>query len=108
MMFNIALFSEYKFTTVNTPYIFTINQPIAPHIYPFKGKIDLTFKPKSNFGFHKTYSLAHGAEIHMASDHNVTVINNDNEFDIKGLHKTIKIDTVKTPFWLPSPMNMFG
>ena len=50
-MVNGALFSEYKFTTVNTPYILTINQPIAPHMYPFKGKFDLTFKPKSNFGY---------------------------------------------------------
>merc|ERR1739844_885438 len=170
---------EYKFNTVNTPYVFTINQPIAPLWYPIEGQFDLTFEPKVNYGFHMIYKLAHGAETRMFGDHDVTVVNNGNKFEVKEVSKqsmneqsilyavacklayplpcpkqidvirkvfvdkknknflfnkmtydtevkmdgkvvkTIKLDTVKTPykltwtepktpFWMPSPLNMFG
>merc|ERR1739844_154228 len=173
------LYAEYKFDTVNAPYVLTFNQPIAPQWYPIEGKFDLTFEPKANFGFHVIYLWAHGAETHMRGDHDVTVINNGNKFEVKEVSrqtmdeqsllytvhcklayplpcpkkidvvrkvfvdkknknflfnkmtfdtevkfdgkvvKTIKLDTVKTPyqltwtepktpFWMPSPMNMFG
>merc|ERR1719402_639858 len=173
------LYSEHKFDTVNTPYVFTINQPVAPHWYPIEGKFDVTFEPKANFGFHVIYLWVHGAETHMRGDHDVTVVNNGNKFEAKEVsrqtmdensilyamhcklayplpcpkqvdvvrkvfvdkknknflfnkmtydsevkldgqvYKTIKLDTVntpyqltwnepKTPIWMPSPMNLFG
>merc|ERR1719350_1588059 len=173
------LYAEYKFDTVNAPYVLTFNHPVAPQWYPIEGKFDLTFEPKANFGFHVIYLWAHGAETHMRGDHDVTVINNGNKFEVKEVSrqtmdeqsllytvhcklayplpcpkkidvvrnvfvdkknknflfnkmtfdsevkfdgkviKTIKLDTVKTPyqltwtepktpFWMPSPMNMFG
>merc|ERR1712080_812447 len=170
---------EYKFNTVNTPYVFTINQVVAPQWYPIEGQFDLTFEPKNNFGFHMIYKLVHGAKTYMTGDHDVVVVNNGNKFEIKELskqtmdehtmlyamhcklayplpcpkqidvvrkvfvdkknknflfnkmtydtevkldgqvYKTIKLDTVntpyqmtwnepKTPIWMPSPMNLFG
>merc|ERR1712080_500971 len=168
-----------KFNTVNTPYVFTINQVVAPQWYPIEGQFDLTFEPKNNLGFHMIYKLVHGAKTYMTGDHDVTVVNNGNKFEINELskqtmdehtmlyamhcklayplpcpkqidvvrkvfvdkknknflfnkmtydtevkldgqvYKTIKLDTVntpyqmtwnepKTPIWMPSPMNLFG
>jgi len=173
------LYAEYKFNTVNTPYVFSVHQPIAPQWYPFEGQYDLTFEPKNNFGFHMIYNFAHGGVTHMHGDHDITVVNDGNKFEINELskqtmdehsmlyamhcklayplqcpkqidvvrkvfvdkknknalfnkmtydselkldgqvQKTIKLDTVntpyqltwsepKTPIWMPSPMNLFG
>merc|ERR1712061_538646 len=173
------LYGEYKFNTVNTPYVFSINQPIAPQWYPVEGKFDLTFEPKANFGFHMIYTVVHGAVTHVHGDHDITVVNNGNKFEFNEVSKqtmdehsllyamhckaayplpcpkavdvtrkvfvdkknknflfnkmsydkevkidgkvvtTIKLDTVNTPyqltwtqpkapFWMPSPINMFG
>merc|ERR1712088_1171834 len=173
------LYGEYNFNTVNTPYVFTIHTPVAPHWYPLEGKFDLTFEPKANFGFHMIYTVVHGAVTHVHGDHDITVVNNGNKFEFNEVSKqimrehsllytvhcklayplpcpkavdvtrkvfvdkknknflfnkmtfdkevkmdgkvvkTIKLDTVKTPYqltwtepktpmWMPSPMNMFG
>merc|ERR1712088_1054045 len=168
-----------KVETVNTPYVFTIHTPVAPHWYPLEGKFDLTFEPKANFGFHMIYTVVHGAVTHVHGDHDITIVNNGNKFEFNEVSKqtmdeqsllyamhckaayplpcpkavdvtrkvfvdkknknflfnkmsydkevkidgkvvtTIKLDTVNTPyqltwtqpkapFWMPSPINMFG
>jgi len=56
-------------------------------VIPFEGKLDLTFEPKANFGFHVIYSMVHGAETHMTGDHDVTVVNDANKFDVKVVEK---------------------
>merc|ERR1719402_1415579 len=78
---------EYKFNTVNSPYVFTINQVVAPQWYPIEGQFDLTFEPKNNLGFHMIYKLVHGAKTYMTGDHDVTVVNNGNKFEINELSK---------------------
>merc|ERR1711971_230274 len=83
------LYAEYKFDTVNTPYVFIINHPVAPQWYPIEGKFDLTFEPKANFGFHVIYLAAHGSITHFKGDHDVTVINNGDKFEAKEVSKQI-------------------
>merc|ERR1712114_169776 len=170
---------EYKFNTVNTPYVLTINQVVAPQWYPIEGQFDLAFEPRDNFGFHMIYNFVHGGETHLHGDHDITVVNDANKLEVTEVSKqtvhehsllrtmtcklayplpcpteidvvrkvfvdkknknfflnkmtldtevkldghvyrTIKLDTVKTPyeltwtepkspFWMPSPMTLYG
>ena len=80
-------FSQYKIDTVNAPYVFSFEEPKVPAWYPFEGKFDLTFEPKTNFGFHMVYAFAHDGKTLVSGDHDVTVVNNADKFEVKELSK---------------------
>jgi hypothetical protein len=83
-----AVFAEYKINTVNAPYVFSIDHPIGvPAWYPTDGKFDLTFEPKANFGFHMIYTIVHDGVTHVSGDHDVTVVNNADKFEVNELSK---------------------